>query len=259
MSQQPGTPRRSVALAAAALIVSVAAFAAAFYVYDGMGVVNSLLSGSLFSASAPEQPVKRPSTPATSTIDPDGLALPSGVGQDFALGLWRDQADTQATITDLIEGRIDSMRIVDVERKGDESVLNAVVRYSDGATAAGIIVMQRLGGVWYLAYTEASLADSPSIRPTGELPKIGDIDTALLGTMLAEQYKSRQVTEDYALGNVKNVTVKGVTRGPDTATIELEMVEKQGVAQAQVVAIRSEVKGKPVWLLARFTKTKDTD
>lgn len=256
MSEQPSTPRRSVALAAAALIISVAAFAAAFYLYDGMALVESMLAGELFSPKPAVKPVVN--TPEPASTEPT-LTLPPGVTEDFALGMWRDQVGTQETILDLIEGDIESLRIVSVEQKGDESVLNAVVRYEDGASAAGIIVMQRYGGSWYVAFTEASLADPGPIRPTGPLPDIADVDVPLLNTMLAEQYKSRDVTGDFADGKVRQVDVTRITKGPDTATIELQLVEDQGTFPAKVIAIRSDVRGRSIWLLAKFTKLQERD
>lgn len=237
-------------VAAIALVLAAGALGAAYLALDGARVVSDLWSG-FADASPSATPV------AQAPVEPDaqGLVLPQGMSEEFALRLWQEQVDSQRVITQLVDGDVLSLRISGVERTGDEARLLSTMTLKDGATVPGVIGMRAISGVWYVAYASAQTDSAAAVEPTSDLPTVDDVDVDLLNTIVAEQTDSAAVTQEYVDGNIKSVSVKTVTMGPNTATISLEMDEDHETGYGDIVAVKQNVDGEDMWFLARFDKT----
>jgi len=251
MATQQNAPSRSVIVAALLLLIAVAAFGAAFYFFDGMTYVDSLLSGELIASLIEnEPPIAPPPSPA-----PEKLLLPDGMSESFALRLWQEQVESQSMIGRLVAGEVRELRIESTDVEGDTAILNSTVVFSDGTDAAGVIGMRRFGDQWYVAFASADRGGESGGVPDSELPDVDEVDVALLNTILAEQSKSASITAEYAEGKVESVAVEGVRPGPGTVTIGLEMDEDHEYSSADLIALERVVDGKTIWFLARFNKT----
>lgn len=247
MSQQPGTSQFPVALASFFLVVCAGLFALSFYLFDGVSFVTALLPSSFELPSASvdrDRPKKRA----------EELVLPQGMPRDFALRLWQEQLDSQQAIGELVNGQVQSLSIDRVEKIGDQARLFVTLAFVDGSRTGGTIGLRRFGDVWYVANATADREVPSTERP---LPDIDEVDVGLLNTMIAENQKSQSVINEYLDGIVKKINVTGVTAGPQTVTMDLEMDESHGGGYANLVAIRREAAEEPIWFLTRFTKTGD--
>jgi hypothetical protein len=177
--------------------------------------------------------------------------------EDFALRLWQEQLDSQQTIESLVSGNVRSLRIVGVDRDGDDARLQARLLMRDGNVVPGVIGMRRFDGVWYVAYATAEPRDREAETQRPSTISLEDVDIPLLNTIIAEQRKSASITAAYVEGEVREVSVERVTAGPQTATIDLEMNRGDAEGYGSLVAIRYDVAGEPRWFLARFTETAD--
>lgn len=251
MTEEAKISRRSVAVAAGFLVLAVVAFAAAFFLFNGVDWVKPLM------AIVAPQPAQ---SPAVKKPAPTRLVLPAGMTEEAALRLWQEQVDSQAMIEKLVGGEVASLKIDKVDKSGDEALLTVTVKMKDGSSAPGTIGMRQYAGKWYVAFAAGDRADDSAAKPgPGDtpLPSLSDVDIKLLSTMLAEQTKSQSVIEEYLAGIVKEVFIEDVKAGPQTATMNVEMDETHGDGYAKLVAIQSDNQGSPAWFLARFTKTGD--
>lgn len=244
MNQQPSTSHRSVAFAAFFLVLTLGLFAGAFYFLDGASYVADLIGTSGDTTAT---------TPPTAS-EPQGLQLPDGMSQEFALRIWQEQVDSQEMIGRLVSGEIASLRIDRVEKSDDSATLHCTVRHKDGADVEGIIVVRRFGENWYVSYATAG-RDGATPPPTTPLPQASAVDTQLLSAIIAENIKSQDVLGEYLDGIVKEVFVDAINPGPSTTTLEIEMDETHGQGFANLVAIERDYKGQSMWFLASFTKT----
>lgn len=249
MSQQPSTSRVPVALAAFFLVLALGAFGVAFYLFDGTGAVSELI------ASVAPSPAPEGSAPSTSTAEP-GLKLPDGMSEEFALRLWQEQLDSQEMIGRLVSGEVESLRIDRIAKRENDADLFVTVRFADAPQVSGAIRLRRIGSEWYIASVGA-LTDGGLRDADDPVPSIDDVDTELINTMIAENRKSQPVIAEYLAGIVREVTIDRVVDGPHTATMQVTMDESHGDGYATLVAIESEIDGRPAWFLARFIKTGD--
>lgn len=248
MSQQLGTSRLPVALATFFLVAAFGAFAASFYLYDGVTLVADYIDSAFTSATADT------SRPATGTVDAEQLVLPDGMPEEFALRLWQEQLDSQEMIGRLVSGEVKSLRVDRINRKDDDATLFVTVRTHDGEQVSGAIGLRRYSDDWYIAGVGA-LRDGEVSAPQSPLPKVEDVDIPLLNTMIAENMKSQNVIDEYLEGVVREVVIEDIAAGPQTVTMAVEMNESHGEGYANLVAIQEEIDGRAAWFLARFTKT----
>lgn len=245
MVEQQGTSRRTVVLAALAVVLAAAAFGVAFYLFDGVALVTELIAGEAGDPPAVSQP---PATPD------DRLVLPQGMTEEFALRLWQEQIDSQELIGRLVEGDISRLDISKVASDTNEATLTVSVTLSDKTKVPGVIGLRKFGDEWYVAFA-SQRRDGKIVRPIGDLPTVEDVDIALLNTILDQQQQSQEVISEYLGGTVTSLTLEKPTPGPNTVTLAVEMQETHGEGYARIVAIKSEKAGRPLWFLARFTKT----
>jgi hypothetical protein len=259
---EQSTPHRSVALAGIAVLLALVAFAGAFYVLDGMSVINAIIAGENPFTSAPVVTVK-PSVDQSSTAT---LQLPPGMTQDFALRLWQEQIDSQGSIEKLLSGQMKSLRIYAVDKTDDVARISVTASFEDSTTAPGVIGMRRFGDTWYLAYVtgmraagsrgEAGVVQrGPGGEPTTPLPTLDEVDIPLLNAILAENTKSKAITQEYVDGAIAQVNIDGIQRGPETITVHVDMNENHEHGYGQIVAIHKDMDGRDLWFLARLTKT----
>lgn len=250
-------------LAGLFFLFSVVAFAAAFYLLDGMSVISPLVqrAGALWN----DLMVRDDSQPGPQE-EPTQLILPKEMDESFALRVWQEQVDSQEIIGKLVAGEVGLLEIRKVNELGRQVVLDVRVHMVDGNSGSGHISFERFGPDWYVASATGARSEddtgmATAIRPASEdtlttpLPTKEEVDAQLLNTVLAEQRRSQDVIIEYVTGIVKEIEVVSVEKGPRTATLNLIMRETHGTAGAKLVAIRSDKKGKEVWFLARFTKT----
>jgi len=250
MNQQPSTSRTSVALAGVFVILALAAFGAAFYLFDGAGIVLDAYD----MAVAAITPAPEPAPQAPPKSQEATLVLPAGMPTEFALRLWQEQVDSQEMIAKLRDGDVASLKVTGVEKSGDEAKLNVVVTLKDGSSAPGVIGFRRFGDQYFVAYATSERGGLAGAS-TSDLPVVEEIDPQLLSTILAEQVKSQAIIAEYLGGHVKQVNVEAVKPGPNTATVEVAMDEDHEEGYADLVLIKSGEANEELWFLARFLKT----
>lgn len=250
MNQQPSTSRSSVALAGVLVVLALAAFGAAFYLFDGAGIVLDAYETAVAALSP--QPTPAPQAPPKS--QEATLVLPAGMPPEFALRLWQEQVDSQDMIARLRDGDVASLKVISVQKSGDEAKLNVVVTLKDGSSAPGVIGFRRFGDQYFVAYATSDRGRLAG-APESDLPAIEDVDLELLSTILAEQVKSQANIAEYLGGQVKQVNVEAVKPGPNTATVEVEMDEDHEEGYADLVLIKSGGPDEELWFLAKFLKT----
>lgn len=250
MNQQPSTSRSSVALAGVFVVLALMAFGAAFYIFDGAGIVLDAYETAVAALSP--QPTPEPQAPPKS--QEATLVLPAGMPREFALRLWQEQVDSQDMIAKLREGDVTSLKVAGVEKSSDQAKLNVVVTLKDGSSAPGIIGFRRFGDQYFVAYATSDRGTLAG-KPDSDLPAIEDVDVELLNTILAEQVKSKANIDEYLAGRVMQVNIEAVKPGPNTATVEVEMDEDHEEGYADVVLIKSGEAREELWFIAKFLKT----
>lgn len=246
MVEQQSTSKRTVWFAGLAVILAIATFSVAFYLFDGVGLVTGLVGG------GSDSPVVTPSKPTTAVAG--APELPEAVPEEFALRLWQEQIDSQALIQRMASGEITSLKISRVESDSSLATLTVTARLTDKASVPGVIGLRKFEDQWYLAFVSSS-RDGRINRPSGDLPDIVDVDVALLRTIFEQQDQSQETIAEYLSGNVTEVLLRDAQPGPNTVTIPVEMIENHGEGYASIVLIKSETTEPPLWFLARFTKT----
>ncbi len=171
MNQQQNNPKRSVGVPVLIALLAIAAFAAAFYLLDGMSLVEDILGGDVVA----QEPAS--STPASGTTQaaeqvaeetaPSGLVLPDGMTEEFALRIWQEQIDSQANIMRLVSDEVARIVITNVTQDGDEAVLDITAEFRDDTSAPGKLGMRKFGENWYFAYVSGMRdADTGGSRMT---------------------------------------------------------------------------------------------
>ena len=270
MTEQQGNPRTSVALAIVLVVVAILAFAAAFYFLDGYSLVEGLLgSTSVQAADGSSGTEATGSAPVPPEPAAESLVLPDGMPEEFALRLWQEQVDSQKNVRKLLSGEVTELTVTGRESSEDVSVLSVQAEFADGTSAPGTVGMRRFGDIWYFAYVTGmrrvptnGIADSVSEGDGGSsstpLPSIDDVDVALLNTMIAQQGASAEITERYANGAVKSVTVRGTQPGTNSQAIDVEMSDASTTVSGQVIGLVSSEDTGEMWFVARFTGSDDT-
>lgn len=246
MVDQQSTSKRTVGFAGLAVILAIATFSVAFYLFDGVGLVTGLIGG---GSDSPGVTASKPTTAVA-----EAPSLPDAVPEEFALRLWQEQIDSQPFILKMANGEVTSLKISGVESDSDIATLTVTARLNDKTSVPGVIGLRKFEDQWYVAFASSS-RDGRIIRPSGDLPNIADVDIALLSTIFEQQDQSQEVIAEYLSGNVTEVLLQDVQRGPNTVTIPVEMIENHGEGYANIVLIKSETTEPPLWFLARFTKT----
>lgn len=256
MKKQSSAPSKSVMVAGAFVLLAGILFALAFYYFDGAQMGRGVIDGIVAAVQPPQE--LAPSPPPAEPTRAEALQLPTGMPESFALRIWQEQVDSQRTIERLVKGEVVSLRIADVSVRGDEAVLTAEMQMRDGATIPGAIGMRRFGNVWYVAYATADRTEADVAPKETPLPTLEEIDVPLLNTIVAEQAKSADITQEYVDGTVRRVNVGEVRPGPNSATIELQSKESSEYASADLIAVKGKAAGKELWFLVRFMKKGTT-
>lgn len=228
-------------------MLAAALFVAAFYVYDGVSVVSGLVDR--ISDSTPESP--SPSAAVAS----DELSLPDGMPEEFALVMWAEQSQSQRAINPLTEGEVASVKIGDVAVNGDRAVVKGTLVFTNGTRAPGAIGLHRFEDTWYLSYISASAATTERQESRGSIPRVSEVDSVLLNTVIAEQNESRTVAQDIVDGRIDEIRAGSVKKGPNTATVPLVLVGESGEREAELIAIKTEFRGDDFWFLAKFDES----
>lgn len=269
MDQQQRKPGGSVMISALALIMALAAFAAAFWYFDGMTYVDEYLLGISSSDAGTGRTsgrgVEATTTPG-STEPTDTLVMPEGMTQAFALRVWQEQLDSQAVISRLAEGRVKEMAITRVVTSSVDATLQVMVTFSDGSRGPGVFGLRRIGSDWYFSHVTSTrsssttgYASSVSVndggRPDGPLPNLDDVDIALLNTILVQQKASSRIIGEYVAGKVMRIVAESPRKGSHTITVPIVMYEDHETATADLILIEDSSGDEPRWFIARFSKT----
>jgi len=247
MKEQSSTTRLPVIIAGLALVLAAAAFGAVYYVYDGAAVVDALMARFVASSALDTSP-----EPASAS---DALELPDGMGQDFALGVWEEQIDSQSLLRRLVKGEVVALRVDEVKDMDDEVAVGATVTFKDGSRAPGVIGMRRFKESWYIAYISSRREGDVPGGSEKDVADISEVDVSLLNTVMGEQRKSREFTQGLADGTITSVVFGKPQPGSNTIAVPLEMNSKAEKRYADLIAIRTQVKGEDMWFVARFNKT----
>ena len=253
MMKQKGKKNSPVILAVGFLALALIAFGAAFYYFDGMSVVDSLLGTDVIADNSTS--ATGGSTTATSTAE-EGLRLPVGMSEEAALRMWQEQIDSQSNIERLLSGDIDKIIITGVELDGDSSILSIRADFADGTSADGVIGMKKYGKYWFFEYVTGLRGGTDlAPRPDGPLPEVEDVDVDVLNTIFVQQVRSADVLTAYATGDVEEILIGDITEGPGTQSLAVVMTGSESEIAGDVVVISSDVDGRPHWFIAKFTKS----
>ncbi|MDA3935827.1 MAG: hypothetical protein PF636_03030, partial [Actinomycetota bacterium] len=205
MEQQQTNPRKPVILAALIFVFAAAIFGAAFYLFDGMELVDDFMASDPFGSGADttsdsvDTAISDTSdTSDVSIVATDTLQLPPGMTEDFALRLWQEQIDSQVNIQKLVDGEVASFELGSVSKGSELATIPITVEFTDGSSAPGEFVLRRVGEAWYTAYigglrrldtggSANSVSQSESAIPSTPLPDIDDVDIEVLNTLVAQQ------------------------------------------------------------------------
>ncbi len=270
MTKQQGKKKTPVVLAVAFLVLALAAFAAAFYYFDGMSAIDSLM-GTDVTADDSANTSDRTSQDSTSTgpaftANEDGLMLPEGVSEEFALRMWQEQVDSQTNIDRLFDEKIEKVVITDVDQDEDVAVLKMRADFLDGTSADGIIRMEKHGEYWFFTYVTGlrqsstggladTVASGEDVPPPTPLPDIEDVDVDVLNTIIAQQVDSEDILDAYAEGDIEEISFGEVTEGPGTKTLSVVMKTGDGEVAGDIVALSREMDGEQFWFIAKFTES----
>lgn len=224
--------------------------AVGFYVGAG-DVVAALLGGGSPSASA-------------DSSDTGGLELPEGMSEEFALGLWQHQVASQVNILKLLDREISEFRLTDVTGSSDEVAVVIDATFADGTSAPGELQMTKLGGKWFVSNvrglrTESTGGMADSVGPAGQEPELPpvtlqDVDIEVLNAVIAAQADSQDVLSDFAEGDARRVVINDVSRGPNTATMQVTVFLDGDSYPAEVVFLTAESDGETLWFIAGLNK-----
>jgi hypothetical protein len=254
MNWQQASPNKAVLTSSILLVLAAAAFGAAVYYFDGVTLLTDFAT-TQWARLADGAPAEPPSVPATSTPDAvpsDRLALPAGMPESFALRLWQEQVDSQRMIGYLAKGELSSLTINSVETTGSMSVLKVNAQLQDGTRVPGEITMRRFGDAWFVASATADENRDSGSKP---LPAVEDVDLALLNTIIAEQLKSKEITQEYADGRVRGIELGKPEPGANTVRIPVTMDEDHEEGYADLVLLSYNDGDDELWFIARFAKT----
>lgn len=248
MTEQQGNPRQpNIRIAVLFAVLAILAFAAAFYLLDGMQLVDEIFG------SSPEQDTPVAADPEPAVVPEDTLMLPEGMPEDFALRIWQEQINSQANIERLVDGEVSRIVVSNVTQDGVDAVLDIEAEFREGPSVQGTLEMRRFGDNWYFARVTGLRPESEPATDT-PLPSVDDVDTGLLNTMIEQQTRSASVLEEYATGVVRQVSIREIVDGSGTVTINIEMNESHEDGYGEIVLIEKTIDGTPHWFLARFTK-----
>lgn len=269
MDQQQRKPGGSVIISALALVLALAAFAAAFWYFDGMTYLDEYLVGlapdDTGTGGSAGRGGETTSTPG-SAEPTDTLVMPEGMTQAFALRVWQEQLDSQAVISRLAEGRVKEMAITRVVTSSVDATLQVMVTFTDGSKGPGVFGLRRIGSDWYFAFvnsTRSSVATGyassvsldDGVKNRTSLPDLDDVDFALLNTILVQQKASSRIIGEYVDGKVMRIVAEAPRKGSHTITVPIVMYEDHETARADLILIEDSSGDEPRWFIARFTKT----
>jgi len=272
MMQQQANPKKTVVLAVLMFVFSASVFGAAFYLLDGMTLVDDFVTSDPFgwSSTVATDTVRtvvpeKPDTSGVSVVATDTLQLPPGMTEEFALRLWQEQIDSQVNIQKLVNGEITSFELGMVAKGSELATIPITVEFADGTEAPGEFVLRKIGEAWYTAYigglrqTESdgmadTIAEGATAFPYTPLPDIGDVDIGVLNTLVAQQRASKAVLDEYANGSILAVNILNITQGLGTRTISIEMTEDHEIGRGELLCLMREFEGESYWFVARFTK-----
>lgn len=256
------TTKRPIALVVSlvVLLVAVAAVAAAVTWSGGVSEtlklvgLESLLgapspaspSGNKPAAGAPASGVATGSVNATASAAASDPVLPASA----RAAMYRQQLQSQANITKLVDNQIASLTMGTPDESGNVARVPVRVRYRNGSSVAGTMTLKKYNGVWYFFSLTASGEGST------EYP--GTFDSSVVKVITAQQATSanqEMITDGLLGGGYKTATVTGVSKGSGTATVKVNLDGgSEPASDGQFVCISKKDGSSTYWFIARFVE-----
>lgn len=267
-------------VALVATIVVVGAFAAAYALLGGAGMIADLLGGTGAQpvASKPATPAK-PGTPAskpatspagttvaTASAEPTSAAeqpatQPSGSTSgastkpavtlptsDQAARMYWEQVASQEQIGKLVRGEVSRFSIGTVSVSGDTAIVPLSVSYTDGSSLSGRMMLRKYGNAWY--FSSIARSGSPLTVTTGKAADLG-----VVSTIVNQQATNQDLVAGIVSGAYKSCTINGVSAGSGTATVRITLSGGSGSPVAgRITCISKVIDGTKMWFVTSFAK-----
>ena len=257
-SASPGPKPNRTVFAVLLVVISFVAFVGSFYMLGGAAIVQNLVSD-LMGTGAPATTATAPTTAPA-----EASALPAGVDAPFAQRVFSEQLASQDNIVQLVNGEVTSFRFAEATKTADGVSIAITASFKDGTSGPGKLELQQRQGQWFFASIAGNrgtgtggLADGVSMGGSSDVRplKAGELDEAVMKTMIAEQVKSQSVLAGVADGTISEVTMGSPKESVGTATLPVVLKYTSGAsASGTVVCIKKQVDGADAWFITSFTK-----
>lgn len=197
--------------------------------------------GSATTKSTTTATTKTSATPSTGT----GVTPPTG---DQASRMFWEQVASQQQIGELVAGRIGSVSINAISKTASVATLGVTVRYTNGSSLSGTMVLRSYGGTWYFSSIQRS-------GGSGQLVHSIPADTAVVRTIVEETASNQYIPLGLINGGYKTCTISHVTSGSGTATLGVTLSGGSAARSAgQIVCISKNIAGAKYWFITSFQK-----
>ncbi|MDI6711713.1 MAG: hypothetical protein QMD96_00590 [Anaerosomatales bacterium] len=261
-------------------IVVVGAFAAAYALLGGAGMIADLLGGTgaqpvtskPTTPAKPSTPSSKPATSPAGTAEPTASAEPTSAAEqpatqpsgttsgastkptvtlptsDQAARMYWEQVASQEQIGKLVRGEVSRFSIGTVSVSGDTAIVPLSVSYTDGSSLSGRMVLRKYGNAWY--FSSIARSGSPATVTTGKSADLG-----VVSTIVNQQATNQDLVAGIVSGAYKSCTINGVSAGSGTATVRITLSGGSGSPVAgRITCVSKVIDGTKMWFVTSFAK-----
>jgi len=177
---------------------------------------------------------------------PAGASIPISAAQ---AAMYREQLQSQAQITKLVNGEVSSVAIGTSSASASKASIPLNVSYKSGSPVSGTMVLVNTDGLWYFSSISAGGGGSATTKPQ-------NIDSGVVHTITEQQGDPEcqaLIEEGLVESGFKTARVDGVTQGAGTATVNVTLLGGALDREpARFVLISKTDSGNKYWFLTRF-------
>lgn len=162
--------------------------------------------------------------------------------------MYREQVASQRMINALVDDQIASMGIGTARRQGNDATAPVLVRFRDGTSMSGTLVLRRYRSRWYVYSITAG--PSPGDPSTMSAP---GIPSSVVYTSVLQQTRNQSFAQGVLYGRFHQVGITKVTKNWNTATLRLRLGGGTRRARNATMTCLSRVgtNGKTYWFPSR--------
>jgi hypothetical protein len=158
-----------------------------------------------------------------------------------------EQVASQKMLTALVDNEIGTLRFGRCRNRRGTATVPVTAYFRDGRVVSGTLVLKQYKYRWYFYSITAGGAGGIS---SAVLPP--DISPSIMGTAAAQQKKRQTFASNILRNRYQTLTIGGMSRNWNTATIAVRMTQRRLKARKATIACFSQVSsnGKTYWFLA---------